>query len=83
MKTDIDPIFEHRESKEFRNEFFKGVAITLAAAFFLALLLLAIAYGEVIDGANPHVVIAGIFACLGAYWILSHFFKDLKHRDQR
>jgi phosphatidylserine synthase len=82
MKTDIDPIFEHRESKKFRKEFFTGLAVVIVAAFFLALLLLAIAYGELID-ANPHVVIAGIFACLGAYWILSHFFKDFKHRDQR
>jgi len=46
MKTDIDPIFEHRESKEFRKEFFTGLAVVIVAAFFLALLLLAIAYGE-------------------------------------
>jgi phosphatidylserine synthase len=83
MKTDIDPIFEHRESKEFRKEFFTGLAVVIVAAFFLALLLLAIAYGELIDGVPPLVVIAGIFTCFGAYWILSSFLKDFKHRDQR
>jgi Flp pilus assembly protein TadB len=82
-KIDIDPIFESSESKEFREDFFAGVAITIIAAFILALLLLAIAYGEVIDGAHPLVVIAVIFACLGFVVWLWGFSKDFKHNDQR
>ena len=82
-KIDIDPLFESSEIKKFRKEFFKGVAVTIAAAFILALILLAIAYGEVIDGVHPLVVIAVIFVCLGVVVWLWGFSKDFKHNDQR
>lgn len=83
MKTDIDHNFEYKENKEFRKEFFKGVALTIALAFILALLLLAIAYGEVIDGVHPLVVVVAIFACLGLGWAILNYSKDFKHKDQR
>lgn len=82
MKTDIDPNFEYKENKEFRKEFFTGLAVIIALAFILALLLLAIAYGEVID-ANPHAVIAGIFTCGFIGWIVLNFLNNFKHNDQR
>lgn len=83
MKTDIDPNFEYKENKEFRKEFFTGLAVTIALAFILAILLLAIAYGEVIDGANPHIVIGAIFACGGSGWMILNFLNNFKHNDQR
>jgi len=82
MKTDIDPNFEYKENKEFRKEFFTGLAVIIALAFILALLLLAIAYGEVID-ANPHAVIAGIFVCGFLGWSVLTFLNNFKHNDQR
>lgn len=82
MKTDIDPLFEYKENKEFRKEFFTGLVVIIALAFILALLLLAIAYGEVID-ANPHAVIAGMFTCGFIGWTIWSYSKDFKHNDQR
>lgn len=83
MKTDIDPNFEYKENKDFRKEFFKGVALTLALAVMIALLLLAIAYDEVIDGVHPLVVVGAIFVCLGLGWAILNYSKDFKHNDQR
>ncbi len=83
MKTDIDPNFEYKENKEFRKEFFTGLAVIIALAFILALLLLAIAYGEVIDGVPPLVVVGAIFALGGLGWSVFTFLNNFKHNDQR
>lgn len=85
MKTDIDPIFEQRDNREFGKTFAIEVTVILTTSFVIALLFVILYFREVIDSVTPIYQLA--ILCVPGVAYLIHYvckqIEDFKHNDQR
>ena len=85
MKTDIDPIFEQRDNREFGKTFAIEVTVILTTSFVIAFLFVILYFREVLDSVNPIYQIA-ILCVPGVAYLINYVRKqieDFKHNDQR
>ncbi len=85
MKTDIDPLFEQKDSRDFGKQFAIEVTVILTTSFVIALLFILLYFKRVIDDVDPVYQLAILCVPGVAYLIyrLRKQLEDFKHNDQR
>ena len=85
MKTDIDPIFEQKDNREFGKTFAFEVTVILTTSFVIALLVIILYFREVLDDVDPIYQVAILCVPGMAYFIyyVRKQIEDFKHNDQR
>lgn len=93
MKTDIDPLFEQKDNREFGKQFAIDITVILTTAFVMALLVVILYFRNVIDDIDPIYQVVLICVPGIAFWIykgskaISEYLQqkeyDYKHNDQR
>ena len=85
MKTELDPLFEQKDNRDFGRRLRFELAVILITSFVIALLLVILYFGEAIDRVPPLYQVVFLVAC-ALLFALSRFIKwigGFKHNDQR